>query len=218
MYSVTVSSASFSATGSNIALLNHWATCPDFLYRYNEWICQRSARPQFVGANVDDWQYLRRCPRIRADFIIVFALNIDNERSVKRPCQPTPPGNHPGMTSATSPSQMVAWRIAYKFAKSNTDVVGNWFTQTKVIAAIYRNARGLIGILRTQDGMRRRTTSHIQLRYSFVGQRRHSQAFAALRISALRERRQILRRGKPRESRPQTQAGSSAPSVGDPRS
>ena len=32
-------------------------------------------------------------------------------------------------------------RIAYKFAKSNAELVGNWFTTDRIIVAVYRNAR-----------------------------------------------------------------------------
>ena len=56
------------------------------------------------------------------------------------------------LTTAAFGVGAIGWRIAYKFAKSNTETVGNWFTADRIIVAIYRNARGPVGTAQVSVG------------------------------------------------------------------
>ena len=76
------------------------------------------------------------------DLIVVLALNIDNDTI---PSVPVNSGWTSAHYSSVSGVGAIGWRIAYKYAKVNTETVGNWFPADRIIVAIYRNARGPVG-------------------------------------------------------------------------
>ncbi|HCA36576.1 MAG TPA: hypothetical protein DEP13_08050 [Gammaproteobacteria bacterium] len=98
--------------------------------------------PTFVGANAGLTNTAPMPSHQAHDMIVVFALNFDNNTIPGAPVNEGWISAHSG--SSTGPASG-GWRIAYKFAKSNTEVVGNWFTSDRIVVAVYRNARGVIG-------------------------------------------------------------------------
>ncbi len=179
MYSVAVSSASFSATGSNIALLNHWAIPAQISYTAttNGYVRGPLDPVQFVGANVDDGNTCVMPSHQVGDFIIVFALNTNSNAASNAPVVPTPPYGQPSWIDfSDEPLANGRLRIAYIFATENTHVVGAWVNATKVIAAVYRNTKGPA---RNPAIAERNASDNLTLRYGFVGDlNRISQPFA----------------------------------------
>ena len=109
----------------------------NFHYRYID------GYPTFVGSSAG-LTYTAAIPTHQAhDLIVVFALNSSNDTI------PNPPSGE-GWTSAhasssSSETDPAGWRIGFKYAKGNNETVGNWFPATRVVVAIYRNARALVG-------------------------------------------------------------------------
>ena len=103
--------------------------------------------PTFVGSNAGLTNTAPMPSHQAHDMIVVFALNFDNDTIPNAPANEGWINAHSGSTTGATSG---GWRIAYKFAKSNTETVGNWFTADRIAVAVYRNARGLIGTA-TQD-------------------------------------------------------------------
>ena len=99
--------------------------------------------PTFVGSNAELTNTAPMPSHQEHDLLVVMAANFDDETI------PVAPFNEGWTTihtsSSTSGTKSEGIRIAYKFAKSNTELVGNWFTTDRIIVAVYRNARGFIG-------------------------------------------------------------------------
>ena len=99
--------------------------------------------PTFVGSNAGLTNTAPMPSHQEHDLLVVMAVNFDDETL------PIPPFNQGWTTvhtsSSTSGTKSEGIRIAYKIAKSNTELVGNWFTTDRIIVAVYRNARGFIG-------------------------------------------------------------------------
>lgn len=99
--------------------------------------------PTFVGSNAGLTNTAPTPSHQAHDLIIVYALNFDNATI------PSAPANEGWLTARSSSSSGIhpaGWRIAYKYAKTNTETVGNWFTADRILVAVYRNARGPIGV------------------------------------------------------------------------
>ena len=99
--------------------------------------------PTFVGSNAGLTNTAPMPSHQAHDLIIVYALNFDNATI------PSAPANEGWLTARSSSSNGIhpaGWRIAYKYAKTNTETVGNWFTADRILVAVYRNARGPVGV------------------------------------------------------------------------
>lgn len=179
MSSVAVSSASFSATGTNIALLNHWAIPAQISYTAttNGYVRGPLDPVQFVGAAVGDGNTCVMPSHQAGDFIVVFALNTNSNIASNAPVIPTPPSGQPdweGFSDEAFANGRL--RIGYLFATQNTHVVGIWFNATKVLAAVYRNTKGPA---RNPAITARNAPDNLVLRYGFIGDlNRISQPFA----------------------------------------
>ena len=103
--------------------------------------------PTFVGAEGGLSNTAPTPSHQEHDLIVVFAANFDNDTI------PVIPANN-GWTNAyqNSVTGQQGWIIAYKFAKSNTETVGAWLTADRVLVAVYRNARGLVGTAQESIG------------------------------------------------------------------
>ena len=111
--------------------------------------------PTFVGSNGGLNNTAPMPSHQEHDLIVVLALNIDNDTI---PSVPVNSGWVSANYSSVSGVGAIGWRIAYKFAKSNTETVGNWFAADRIIVAVYRNARGPIGTAQVSVGT---LTNHI---------------------------------------------------------
>lgn len=168
MYSVAVSSASFSATGSNIALLNHWAIPAQISYTAttNGYVRGPLDPVQFVGATVDDGNTCVMPSHQVGDFIIVFAWNTNSNFAVNAPAIPTSPYGQPEWNSLwTDTFAGGRLTVGYLFATQNTHVVGAWVNATKILAAVYRNTKGQIGVIKKVS---RNASDNARLRYGFL--------------------------------------------------
>ena len=99
--------------------------------------------PTFVGSNAGLTNTAPMPSHQAHDLIVVFALNFDNDTI---PSAPANSGWINAHTSSSSGIHPAGWRIAYKYAKGNTETVGNWFTADRILVAVYRNARGPVGV------------------------------------------------------------------------
>ena len=91
--------------------------------------------PTFVGSNAGLSNTAPMPSHQAHDMIVVFALNFDNDTIPNAPANEGWINAHSGSTTGATSG---GWRIAYKFAKSNTETVGNWFTADRIVVAIYR--------------------------------------------------------------------------------
>ena len=113
----------------------------NFHYRYID------GYPTFVGSSAG-LTYTAAIPTHQAhDLIVVFALNSNNNTI---PVAPTGEGWTSAHSSSSAAPQPAGWRIGFKYAKGNNETVGNWFPATRIVVAVYRNARALVGAA-TQD-------------------------------------------------------------------
>ena len=97
--------------------------------------------PTFVGADsglVNTAPTPAHQPR---DLLLVVAANFDNSS-----IPPAPVGWTTVHSSSTTGSKRGGWRIAYKFAQSNSETIGNWFGADRIAVAIYRDVRGFVGV------------------------------------------------------------------------
>ena len=149
--SLTAGVGSFSVSGNNVQYSNvrRIEAQPaevkagfNFHYRFID------GYPTFVGASAG-LTYTTAIPSHQAnDLIVVFAFNSSNDTI------PVAPANE-GWISAhaskrSSSPDTAGWRIGFKYAKSSNEVVGNWFPANRIVVAVYRNARALVGAA-TQD-------------------------------------------------------------------
>ena len=103
--------------------------------------------PTFVGANAG-LTHTAAIPSHQAhDLIVVFAVNTTNDTIPVAPSGQGWVSAHSSQSSGTDPG---GWRIGFKYAKSTNETVGNWFPANRVVVAVYRNARALVGSA-TQD-------------------------------------------------------------------
>ena len=144
--SLTAGVGSFSVSGNNVQFssVRRIEAQPgqikagfNFHYRYND------GYPTFVGASAG-LTHTAPIPSHQAhDLIVVFAFNSSNDTIPVAPANEGWISAHASKRS-TSPDT-AGWRIAYKFANSSNETVGNWFPATRIAVAIYRNARALVG-------------------------------------------------------------------------
>ena len=141
-FSVSGNSVQFSSVRRIEAQPGQVKTGFNFHYRYID------GYPTFVGASAG-LTYTAAIPTHQAhDLIVVFAFNSNNDTI---PVVPTGEGWISAHSSQRSTSPDTAgWRIAYKYAKGSNETVGNWFPANRIVVAIYRNARALVGAA-TQD-------------------------------------------------------------------
>ena len=99
--------------------------------------------PTFVSSNAGVTNTAAMPSHQEHDLLVVMAVNFDDETIPVAPLNAGWTTVH--TSSSTSGTKSEGIRIAYKFAKSNTELVGNWFTTDRIIVAVYRNARGFIG-------------------------------------------------------------------------
>ena len=98
--------------------------------------------PTFVGSNAG-LTYTAAIPSHQArDLIVVFAVNTTNDTI---PIAPNDQGWISAHASSSSSPNPAGWRIAFKYANSSNEAVGNWFPANRVAVAVYRNARALVG-------------------------------------------------------------------------
>ena len=103
--------------------------------------------PTFVGSSAG-LTYTAAIPTHQArDLIVVFAFNFSNNTIPVIPSNENWINAHSSSITGTNGS---GWRIAYKYANSSNETVGNWFPATRIVVAVYRNARALVGAA-TQD-------------------------------------------------------------------
>ena len=103
--------------------------------------------PTFVGSSAG-LTYTAAIPTHQArDLIVVFAFNSSNNTIPVIPSNENWINAHSSSSAAPQPA---GWRIAYKYANSSNETVGNWFPATRIVVAVYRNARALVGAA-TQD-------------------------------------------------------------------
>ena len=99
--------------------------------------------PTFVGSNAGLTNTAPMPSHQAHDLLIVFALNFDNATIPSAPANEGWINAHSSSSSGVHPA---GWRIAYKYAKGNTETVGNWFTADRILVAVYRNVRAPIGV------------------------------------------------------------------------
>lgn len=108
----------------------------NFHYRYID------GYPTFVGSSAG-LTYTAAIPSHQAqDLIVVFAVNTASDTI---PIAPSDEGWISAHTSSSSAPDPAGWHIAFKYANSSSEVVGNWFPANRVAVAVYRNARALVG-------------------------------------------------------------------------
>ena len=97
--------------------------------------------PTFVGSNAGLTNTAPMPSHQAHDLIVVFALNFDNDTI------PSAPANVGGLMRTHRAVVAFTRRVggSYKYAKGNTETVGNWFTADRILVAVYRNARALVG-------------------------------------------------------------------------
>lgn len=112
--------------------------------------------PTFVGSSAG-LTYTAAIPTHQArDLIVVFAFNSSNNTIPVIPSNENWINAHSSSITGTNAS---GWRIAYKYANSSNETVGNWFPADRIVVAIYRNARALVGAA-TQDQRNNATSIH----------------------------------------------------------
>jgi len=108
----------------------------NFHYRYID------GYPTFVGSSAG-LTYTAAIPSHQAhDLIVVFAFNSSNDTI---PLAPAGEGWISAHSSSYSGTLNAGWRIGFKYAKANNETVGNWFPANRIVVAVYRNARALVG-------------------------------------------------------------------------
>ena len=157
--SLTAGVGSFSLSGNNVQFtsVRRIEAQPgqvragfNFHYRYID------GYPTFVGSSAG-LTYTAAIPSHQAhDLIVVFAFNSSNNTI---PVIPTGEGWIDAHSSRISGTNASGWRIAFKYAKSSNESVGNWFPSNRVVVAVYRNARALVGAA-TQDQRNNTTSIH----------------------------------------------------------
>ena len=99
--------------------------------------------PSFVGANAG-LTFTAPVPTHQAhDMIVVFAVNTSGSAI------PVAPQNEGWITSYSASdtgTDPTGYTIAYKYAKSSNEAIGNWLPATRIVAAVYRNARAPVGV------------------------------------------------------------------------
>ena len=143
--SLTAGVGSFSLSGNNVQFssVRRIETQPgqikagfNFHYRYID------GYPTFVGSSAG-LTYTAAIPSHQAqDLIVVFAVNTTSDTI---PVMPSGEGWINAHTSSSSAPNPAGWRIAFKYANSSNEAVGNWFPANRVAVAVYRNARALVG-------------------------------------------------------------------------
>ena len=214
MSSVAVSSASFSATGSNIALLNHWAIPARISYAVttNGYARGPLDPVQFVGANVGDGITSAMPSHQKGDLIIVFAWNSSSNFAVDSPVMPASPLGQPDWINLYEDAfAQGRLRIGYLFATQNTHVVGAWINATKMLTAVYRNTKGQTGSFKKVSKI---VTGNLSLRYGFVTDLTQISQPFALAFSACLNNDQTPARNLFTARASTSSAGLSAPAIG----
>ena len=157
--SLTAGVGSFSVSGNNVqftttrrveAQPSRIKAGFNFHYRYID------GYPTFVGSSAGLSVTAAIPTHQTHDLIVVFAFNSNNNTI---PIIPADQGWIDAHSSRISGTNASGWRIAYKYAKSNNETVGNWFPSNRVVVAVYRNARALVGAA-TQDQRNNTTSIH----------------------------------------------------------
>lgn len=214
MSSVAVSPASFSATGSNIALLNHWAIPAQIPYTVttNGYARGPLDPVQFVGANAADGITCAMPSHQKGDLIIVFAWNSSSNSAVDSPVVPASPFGQPDWINLYE--DLFAGgrlRIGYLFATQNTHVVGAWINATKMLTAVYRNTKGQTGSFKKVS---RVGTGNLSLEYGLVTDLTQISQPFALAFSACLNNDQTPARTLFTARASTSNAGLSAPAIG----
>ena len=96
--------------------------------------------PSFIGASAG-LSFTAAVPTHQAhDMIVVFAVNTSGGGI------PVAPANEGWISCYTRSDTATGYHIAYKYAKSSNEAVGNWLPADRIIAAVYRNARAPVGV------------------------------------------------------------------------
>ena len=89
--------------------------------------------PTFVGSSAG-LTYTAAIPTHQArDLIVVFAFNSSNNTIPVIPSNENWINAHSSSITGTNGS---GWRIAYKYANSSNETVGNWFPATRIVVAV----------------------------------------------------------------------------------
>ena len=92
----------------------------------------------FVGGAVDDTFSVVMPSHQANDLLIVFAVNGSGSSSAPFPADS-------GWTTIRFNSGNLPFRLAYKYARTNTETVGVWVGATRTSVVVYRNARKFDG-------------------------------------------------------------------------
>ena len=92
----------------------------------------------FVGGDISDTFSAVMPSHQEHDLLIVFAINGAGNSF-------PPSSTDSGWTTISFAAGAFPYRLAYKFAKTNSETVGVWIGATKTAIAVYRNARKLAG-------------------------------------------------------------------------
>ena len=134
------SSGGFSSSGNNLDVRHHrrindasgeFRSFANFVYRKNEDVT-------FVGADSAEAVSVVMPSHQEHDLLLVIAVNGDGQLP---PVEPTGDGWTILRGGASGSQNIYGFTAAYKFAKSNTEIVGGWARATRISVAVYRNVR-----------------------------------------------------------------------------